>query len=64
MIVELKKEIITKGSFEVRPSEKYGGYVLFFINDYTTPPCACYVTREELELISKAILEELKKAEG
>lgn len=60
MIVNINKVISFTANFEVKKSGN--GFVISMSND-SEFKCMS-VTREELELISKAIMEELKKAEG
>lgn len=56
MIVEINKVVTFKCQFEVKKS--YDGFI---ISIQTEDAHKCmYVTREELELISKAIIEEMK----
>lgn len=60
MIIEINKVITYSSSFEVKQSGDKTGFVISIENE--SGPRVLYVTREELELISKAIKEELEKA--
>lgn len=62
MIVEINKVVEFTDTFEVKPSEDGQGFLICM--EKHDEFHSMYVTREELELISKAITEELKKAEG
>lgn len=57
MIIEINKVVTFKDFFEIKPTQR--GFLISIQNDATIK--AIHVTREELELISKAILEELGK---
>lgn len=61
MIVEIKTEVMLVNFFEIQKAHG-PGFLLKVSNE--SGPKTILVTTEQLELISKAIIEELKKAEG
>lgn len=62
MIVEVERKVICRDYFIVKQSIVNKDFVIE-VGDYKDQPKFLYVTREELELISKAITEELNKGD-